>query len=66
MLRAFRAQLDSATVMPGTPQMRLVWSPYDMALQKVISGRATPGQALKEAASEVRRFLKAMKREGNK
>jgi arabinogalactan oligomer/maltooligosaccharide transport system substrate-binding protein len=66
VLRAFRAQLDSATVMPGTPQMRLVWSPYDMALQKVMSGRATPGQALKEAAAEVRRFLKAMKREGSK
>ena len=64
VLRAFRAQLDSATVMPGTPQMRLVWSPYDMALQKVMSGRASPGQALKEAAAEVRRFLKAMKRGG--
>jgi arabinogalactan oligomer/maltooligosaccharide transport system substrate-binding protein len=64
VLRAFRKQLDSATVMPGTPQMRLVWSPYDMALQKVLNGRATPAAALGEAAAEIRRFLAAMKQKG--
>jgi arabinogalactan oligomer/maltooligosaccharide transport system substrate-binding protein len=60
VLTAFREQLNTARVMPGTPQMRLVWSPYDMALQKVISGRAAPRAALKEAEAEVRRYLRAM------
>jgi maltose-binding protein MalE len=60
VLAAFRRQLDTATVMPGTPQMRLVWSPYDMALQKVMSGRATPARALAEAEREIRRYLAAM------
>jgi len=60
ILSAFRRQLDSATVMPGTPQMRLVWSPYDMALQKVMNGSAGPDKALAEAEAEIKRYLASM------
>jgi len=61
ILSAFRRQLDTAQVMPGTPQMRLVWSPYDMALQKVMNGSATPDRALAEAQTEIRSYLSAMR-----
>jgi arabinogalactan oligomer/maltooligosaccharide transport system substrate-binding protein len=61
ILAAFRRQLDSAVVMPGTPEMRVVWSPVDMALQKVISGAASPKAALVEAEAEIRRYLDAAK-----
>ena len=57
VLAAFRKQLDAAVVMPGTPEMRLVWSPYDMAIQKVVTGSAKPAAALKEAEAEIQRFL---------
>ena len=57
MLTAFYRQQQVAAVMPGTPEMRLVWSPYDMALQKVIVANGDPKTALGEAASEVQRFL---------
>jgi len=62
ILSAFRRQLDTAQVMAGTPQMRLVWSPYDMALQKVMNGSATPERALAEAQTEIERYLAAMQR----
>lgn len=57
LLSAFYEQQKHAHGMPGTPEMRLVWSPYDMALQKVIVSGADPKAALTEAAKEVRRFL---------
>ena len=57
VLSAFHEQQKYAKVMPGTPEMRLVWSPYDMAIQKVIVSGAAPDKALAEAAKEVRRFL---------
>lgn len=59
LLRAFRQQLDSAEVMPGTPEMRLVWSTFDSALQKVIGGGVAPARALAEADLEIRRHLEA-------
>jgi arabinogalactan oligomer/maltooligosaccharide transport system substrate-binding protein len=57
VLSAFLEQQKYAQVMPGTPEMRLVWSPYDMAIQKVIVSGADPKKALAEAAREVRRYL---------
>jgi len=59
VLSAFRKQLDNATVMPGTPEMRVIWSPYDTALEKVIGAGANPAAALAEAEQEIRRFLAA-------
>ena len=59
VLSAFRKQLDTATVMPGTPEMRVIWAPYDIALEKVIGSGGEPGAALQEAEQEIRRFLSA-------
>lgn len=63
ILATFRKQIDHATVMPGTPEMRMVWAPYDMALQKVIRNNVAPKQALKEAEIEIKRFLSASKKD---
>ena len=59
VLSAFRHQLDSAVVMPGTPEMRLVWSTFDTMLQKVIGGSVAPAAALADAEVEIRRYLDA-------
>ncbi len=59
VLSAFRKQLDTATVMPGTPKMRVIWSPYDTALEKVIGAGGDPAAALAEAEQEIRLFLAA-------
>ena len=59
VLSAFREQLDTATVMPGTPEMRVIWAPYDIALEKVIGAGGEAGAALHEAEQEIRRFLAA-------
>jgi arabinogalactan oligomer / maltooligosaccharide transport system substrate-binding protein len=61
ILGAFRRQLDAAVVMPGTPEMRLVWSPMDMALQKVIGSSTAPQTAVSEAETEIKRYLQAAK-----
>lgn len=62
ILAAFRKQLDAAVVMPGTPEMRLVWSPLDMALQKSIVNGVAPRMALTEAEAEIRRYLTVSKK----
>jgi len=59
VLSAFRKQLDTATVMPGTPEMRVIWAPYDIALAKVIGAGGEVNAALQEAEQEIRRFLAA-------
>jgi arabinogalactan oligomer/maltooligosaccharide transport system substrate-binding protein len=59
VLAAFRRQLDSTTVTPGTPEMRLVWTPMDMALQKVIGSGAAVPAAVSDAEAELRRYLQA-------
>jgi arabinogalactan oligomer/maltooligosaccharide transport system substrate-binding protein len=36
-IMAFREQADRARPMPATPEMRMVWTPYDLALQAVVA-----------------------------
>jgi hypothetical protein len=52
VLSAFRRQAESAEPMPSTPAMRMVWTPYDKALQMVVTGHASPAAALAEAERE--------------
>jgi arabinogalactan oligomer / maltooligosaccharide transport system substrate-binding protein len=62
VLRAFRQQLDSAVVTPGTPEMRVVWSPMDMALQKLIGSGTAVQTVLAEAEAEIGRYLEAARK----
>ncbi|MCA9666192.1 MAG: extracellular solute-binding protein, partial [Myxococcales bacterium] len=54
LLRAFRKQLDHSVATPGTPDMRVVWSPYDTALSKVVAAGLAPEKAVAEAEAEIR------------
>jgi arabinogalactan oligomer/maltooligosaccharide transport system substrate-binding protein len=61
ILMAFRQQQDTARVIPGTAEMRLVWAPYDIALQKAMTGQSSAFDALEEAEAEIRRYLHALR-----
>lgn len=53
ILKAFRAQVDTAVPMPNLPEMTMVWSPATTAMNKVTKKSATPKQALDVAQKEV-------------
>ena len=53
VLSAFRAQAERAHPMSSSPEMRLVWTPYDTALQKVLAQGVEPARALEDAEREV-------------
>jgi maltose-binding protein MalE len=57
VLGGFRAQGAAAVPMPSTPTMRMVWTPYDTAIQKVIAQGVDPRAALAEAERELRGYL---------
>jgi arabinogalactan oligomer/maltooligosaccharide transport system substrate-binding protein len=58
VLAAFRAQASRALPMPATPAMRLVWTPYDLALEKILAQGIDPDVALAEAQREVEGYLR--------
>ena len=62
LIAAFRQQLDDARVMPGTPEMRIAWSPYDMAIQQVVALGGDPNAALREAEQKIQAYLKGARR----
>lgn len=57
VLAAFRAQLDHTVAMPKTPAMRMVWTPYETALGRIIQGGDDPAAALARAEDEIRGYL---------
>jgi maltose-binding protein MalE len=48
--------------MPGTPEMRIAWSPYDMAIQQVVALGGEPNAALREAEQKIQAYLKGAHR----
>jgi arabinogalactan oligomer/maltooligosaccharide transport system substrate-binding protein len=58
VLAAFRKQAEVARPMPSSPRMRMVWTPYDTAIQKVIAQGAPAAAALTDAEREVREYIK--------
>ena len=61
VLAAFRKQAQVARLMPSTPAMRSVWTPYDNALQRIIGQGADPMATLAAAEIEIRGYLEAEK-----
>jgi arabinogalactan oligomer/maltooligosaccharide transport system substrate-binding protein len=57
IIMAFRKQLDDARPMPGTPEMRMTWGPYDSAVSKVVAYGGEPLAALREAEQKIRAYL---------
>ena len=58
VLSAFRQQLEHSVPMPATPEMRMVWTPYKTALQKIIAQGADPADALLGAEREIQSYIK--------
>jgi maltose-binding protein MalE len=52
ILQVFLAQLHASTPTPNIPEMNAIWSPFDRALEAVISGRSDAASALKEAQAK--------------
>lgn len=59
LLVAFKRQMRSAILTPATPMMRILWQPYDKALNAVIARGVDPKAALKEVDWEVGKTLGA-------
>ena len=57
VLAAFQAQAEHAVPMPATPAMRMVWTPYETALQKIIGQGADPAATLDAAEHEIAGYL---------
>lgn len=62
VLGVFRRQLQSATPMPNSPAMLMVWSPMTTAMNKVINGSTPPADAAKEAQAEIKKLVKGARR----
>ncbi len=52
-MEAFRTQARTAVVMSSSPRMQQVWTPYNGALLKSLTGDTDPAAALGEAQTEV-------------
>lgn len=57
VLAAFQTQAEASVPMPATPAMRMVWTPYETALQKIIGQGADPAAALGAAEREIAGYL---------
>jgi maltose-binding protein MalE len=57
VLAAFQAQAEASVPMPASPAMRMVWTPYETALQKVIGQGADPAATLRGAEVEIASYL---------
>lgn len=62
VMSAFRAQLEHTVPMPATPEMRMVWTPYETALQKVVEAGADPAAILAETHAEILGYIKGARR----
>jgi arabinogalactan oligomer/maltooligosaccharide transport system permease protein len=60
VLAAFQAQAEDSVPMPATPAMRMVWTPYETALQKIIGQGADAAITLAAAEREIRGYLQGV------
>ena len=57
-MRAFLTQSEASVLMPSSPRMQQVWTPYNDALLSVISGDDKPADALARAQKKVESDMK--------
>ncbi len=55
VLAAVREEIEAGLLMPNIPQMGVFWSAMESALSTITSGRATPQEALDNAARRMKR-----------
>ena len=56
-VQAFRQQLKNSMPTPNIPEMRMVWTPYNDAIQKVLNGAMTPEAALTQCQEKVQKDI---------
>ncbi|MBL6976380.1 MAG: extracellular solute-binding protein [Deltaproteobacteria bacterium] len=49
----FRAQAENSVLMPSRPEMQVVWSTMDVAINKSVFGETSPAEALAEARKKI-------------
>ncbi len=59
----FKAQAEHAVPMPNIPEMRMVWTPMDLAIGKVLNSGVAPKDALEEAQKKVSEDVKRFRGE---
>jgi maltose-binding protein MalE len=53
VIAVFRAQAESAVLTPSRPEMQIVWSTMDTAINRSVFGDADPAAALAEAQAKI-------------
>ena len=53
LMDVFKQQLPNTAAMPNFPEMRMIWTPMDIAISKIITKEADPSAALTEAQEKV-------------
>ncbi len=56
-IAVFKEQSQNSVPMPNFPEMRMVWTPSDIAISKILNKRADPEEALKEAQEKIQRDI---------
>ncbi len=59
----FRKQAEIAVPMPNIPEMKMVWTPFDLAIGKVLNSNMSPKDALDEAQKKVNESVKKFRGE---
>lgn len=59
----FKKQAENAVPMPNIPEMNMVWTPFDLAIGKVLNNTASPKEALDEAQKKVETSVKQFRGE---
>lgn len=59
----FKAQAEKAIPMPNIPEMNMVWTPFDLAIGKVLNTGVAPKDALDEAQQKVEKSIKQFRGE---
>lgn len=54
----FKKQAGKAVPMPNIPEMKMVWTPFDLAIGKVLNSGVSPKEALDEAQAKVEKSIK--------
>jgi arabinogalactan oligomer/maltooligosaccharide transport system substrate-binding protein len=62
ILKAFRAQVESAVPMPNVPEMTMMWSPATTAMNLLVKKASTPAAAMAQAQKEATERIAALRK----
>ncbi len=62
VVQAFRAQAQNSVLMPSVPEMQVVWSSMDTAINQVVFGDVAPDKALADAQKKILADIEKMRK----